>query len=133
MAISSKWRLFLRDLNGKRQLKHVTNHSVTDESTSTNVAGPEEVIDTIRGTGGFSISLTSRKQAEANLEADWFGLRDDDERIAIEIQYLGAGGAVTETHIFSDCRVANANVSGDSAGEVTIEVAVTAPRRQIVR
>lgn len=133
MAISSKWRAFIRDGNGKRQLRHITNHSVTDEATATNVTGPEEVIGTIRGTGGFSISLTSRKQAAANVEADWFGLRDDDEEIAVEIQYLGAGSSVIETHIYSDCRVANANITGDSAGEVTIEVSITAPRRQVVR
>lgn len=135
MAISSRWRAFIRDANGKRQLRHITNHSVTDEATKTNVAGPEAMIGKVSGTGGFAISLTSKKQADLNPEADWFGLRDDDEDFVLEIQYLGPGNPapVIESHIYTECGVANVNSTGDSAGEVSMEISITTPFRQIVR
>jgi hypothetical protein len=126
--ISDGALFYLADTAGFRQLFQVETVSSTMEGGVSNVMGPAGVIGNVRAPGGFTLSLTTRRASGVPDEADWDGLRDDDEIFRFEIQYLGS------TRVqFINCRVATINDSVGADGNVTREVSITATSRNNIQ
>jgi hypothetical protein len=125
--ISDGAQFFLTDSAGFRQLFQIKSADPQMQGGVTEEVGAGGVLGSKRQAGGFTISAVSVVSRGVADEADWDGLRDDDEFVTFEIQYVG-----NARHVFENTRISTVNTTAGEDGTVTRNIAMYAPRRNIV-
>lgn len=113
----------------------VQSFDVSDEGSVTSVPGPNGIIGTSRGAGGFSLSIT-RPTLRDNSAVDYEALRADDQIIEVEFLigfYEAQQFIPVRSRKYSGCRVANVGSGLAQDGTTTENVTITAPFEEITR
>ena len=123
IRIVDRVRYFIH-LGGQRsELFHVKNHSVTDNSSASEVKSANgKVIDVIQSPGGRTLAIKVCRAKGVKNEVAWTTLQTRGARFTFEV--VEVGGAV---EYFQRCKVASVNRGASDSGEVAHDVTIASP------